>query len=92
MEKRTFLGFDVTPRKKLWNRICELEYQSGIYLTERNKADADIVAANQANLAFTQNADKLQKKVLELEGKLQKFHRVRGKSGKYIKTDERSAG
>ena len=47
---------------------------------------------NQKFLALTHNLDSMQKRVLELEGKLQKFNRARGKSGKYVKSyDTRSA-
>ena len=37
------------------------------------------------DLALTQARDTLYKRIDELEGRLRKFDRTRGKSGKYIK-------
>ena len=95
MERKTFLGFDVTPRKKLWTevghlkgRIYELEKLAARYVMERNAADAELASREQRILALTSRADKFEKQVCKLEGKLRKFDRARGESGKYIKGHE----
>lgn len=91
MKKRTFLWFDLTPRWKMWKRIEELESEVGKALAERETAYQDLASMNQKFLALTHDLDSMQKRVLELEGKLQKFNRTRGKSGKYVKSyDTRS--
>ena len=92
LKKRTFLLFDLTPRWKMWKRIEELEIEVGKALAERETAYQDLASMNQKFLALTHDLDSMQKRVLELEGKLQKFNRTRGKSGKYVKSyDTRSA-
>lgn len=95
MERKTFLGFDVTPRKKLWTevghlkgRISELENLAARYVMERNAADAELASREQRILALTSRADKFEKQVCKLEGKLRKFDRARGENGKYIKGHE----
>lgn len=92
LKKRTFLWFDLTPRWKMWKRIEELENEVGKALAERETAYQDLASMNQKFLALTHDLDSMQNRVLELEGKLQKFNRTRGKSGKYVKSyDTRSA-
>lgn len=103
LKKKTFLWFDLTPRWKMWKRIEELESEVGKALAERETAYQDLASMNQKFLALTHDLDSMQKRVLanisslriafhELEGKLQKFNRTRGKSGKYVKSyDTRSA-
>lgn len=81
LKKRTFLWFDLTPRWKMWKRIEELEIEVGKALAERETAYQDLASMNQKFLALTHDLDSMQKRVLELEGKLQKFNRTRGKSG-----------
>lgn len=76
LRKRRFLCFDLTPRWKMWKRIADLEEQAAIYLLERNGLDRNL---------FEQ--DRRVRK-LKLEGRLRKFDRTRGKSGKYIKGHE----
>ena len=92
LKKRTFLWFDLTPRWKMWKKIEDLESEVGKALAERETAYQDLASMNQKFLALTHDLDSMQKRVLELEGKLQKFNRTRGKSGKYVKSyDTRSA-
>ena len=75
LRKRRFLCFDLTPRWKMWKRIEDLEVRLATRLIEREHEV----------LALTQARDTLYKRIDELEGRLRKFDRTRGKSGKYIK-------
>lgn len=83
LRKRRFLCFDLTPRWKMWKRIEDLEVRLATCLCERNEADGRLKV-----LALTQARDTLYKRIDELEGRLRKFDRTRGKSGKYIKGHE----
>ena len=77
LRKRRFLCFDLTPRWKMWKlATC---------LCERNEADGRLIEREHEVLALTQARDTLYKRIDELEGRLRKFDRTRGKSGKYIK-------
>lgn len=85
LRKRRFLCFDLTPRWKMWNRIEDLEVRLATCLCERNEADGRLIEREHEVLALTQARDTLYKRIDELEGRLRKFARTRGKSGKYIK-------
>ena len=54
----------------------------------RNEADGRLIEREHEVLALTQARDTLYKRIDELEGRLRKFDRTRGKSGKYIKGHE----
>lgn len=88
MRKRRFLCFDLTPRWKMWKRIEDLEVRLATCLCERNEADGRLIEREHEVLAPTQARDTLYKRIDELEGRLRKFDRTRGKSGKYIKSHE----
>ena len=85
LRKRRFLCFDLTPRWKMWKRIEDLEVRLATCLCERNEADGRLIEREHEVLALTQARDTLYKRIDELEGRLRKFDRTRGKSGKYIK-------
>lgn len=85
LRKRRFLCFDLTPRWKMWKRIEDLEVRLATCLCERNEADGRLIERGHEVLALTQARDTLYKRIDELEGRLRKFDRTRGKSGKYIK-------
>lgn len=85
LRKRRFLCFDLTPRWKMWKRIEDLEVRLATCLCERNEADGRLIEREHEVLALTQARDTLYKRIDELEGRLRKFDRIRGKSGKYIK-------
>lgn len=89
MKKRKFLLFDLTPKWKMWKRITDLEIQVATCLCERNEADGHLVEREHEVLVLTQARDTLRKRVNELEGRLRKFERIRGKGGKYVKSYER---
>ncbi|WP_418669552.1 hypothetical protein [Alistipes putredinis] len=88
LRKRRFLCFDLTPRWKMWKRIEDLEARLATCLCERNEADGRLIEREHEVLALTQARDTLYKRIDELEGRLRKFDRIRGKSGKYIKGHE----
>lgn len=69
----------------MWNRIEDLEVRLATCLCERNEADGRLIEREHEVLALTQARDTLYKRIDELEGRLRKFDRPRGKSGKYIK-------
>lgn len=69
----------------MWNRIEDLEVRLATCLCERNEADGRLIEREHEVLALTQARDTLYKRIDELEGKLRKFDRTRGKNGKYIK-------
>ena len=69
----------------MWNRIEDLEVRLATCLCERNEADGRLIEREHEVLALTQARDTLYKRIDELEGRLRKFDRTRGKSGKYIK-------
>ena len=85
LRKRRFLCFDLTPRWKMWNRIEDLEVRLATCLCERNEADGRLIEREHELLALTIARVTLYKSIDELEGRLRKFDRTRGKSGKYIK-------
>ena len=58
------------------------------FLCERNEADGRLIEREHEVLALTQARDTLYKRIDELEGRLRKFDRTRGKNGKYIKGHE----
>lgn len=69
----------------MWKRIEDLKVRLATCLYERNEADGRLI---EEVLALTQARDTLYKRIDELEGRLRKFDRTRGKSGKYIKGHE----
>lgn len=81
LRKRRFLCFDLTPRWKMWKRIEDLEVRLATCLCERNEADGRLIEREHEVLALTQARDTLYKRIDELEGRLRKFDRTRGKSG-----------
>lgn len=66
----------------------DLEARLATCLCERNEADGRLIEREHEVLALTQARDTLYKRIDELEGRLRKFDRIRGKSGKYIKGHE----
>lgn len=92
LRKRRFLCFDLTPRWKMWKRIEDLEVRLATCLCERNEADGRLIEREHEVLALTQARDTLYKRIDELEGRLRKFDRTRGKSGKYIISRLRKMG
>lgn len=80
MRKRRFLCFDLTPRWKMWKRIEDLEARLATCLCERNEADGRLIEREHEVLALTQARDTLYKRIDELEGRLRKFDRIRGKT------------
>ena len=92
LRKRRFLCFDLTPRWKMWKRIEDLEVRLATCLCERNEADGRLIEREHEVLALTQARDTLYKRIDELEGRLRKFDRTRGKSGKYIKAYLKAGG
>lgn len=69
----------------MWKRIEDLEIRLATCLCERDEADGRLIEREHEVLALTQARDTLYKRIDELEGRLRKFDRTRGKSGKYIK-------
>nr|DAU07319.1 MAG TPA: SlyX [Caudoviricetes sp.] len=88
LRKMRFLCFDLTPRWKMWKRIEDLEVRLATCLYERNEADGRLIEREHEVLALTQARDTLYKRIDELEGRLSKFDRPRGKNSKYIKGHE----
>lgn len=80
LRKRRFLCFDLTPRWKMWKRIEDLEVRLATCLCERNEADGRLIEREHEVLALTQARDTLYKRIDELEGRLRKFDRTRGKA------------
>lgn len=64
----------------MWKRIEDLEARLATCLCERNEADGRLIEREHEVLALTQARDTLYKRIDELEGRLRKFDRIRGKA------------
>ena len=78
MEKKTFLGLDITPRKKLWEKIQDYEQEYNellVRLKDNIKKSAD-----------TYNELKAAKEEIDrLREKLSHFNWAKDKLGRFIK-------
>ncbi len=92
MERKTFLGVDITSRKMLWAEIKRLGKQ--IEIQERHLTDRQVeIDKLTATLCSTESALKdakqyLVKKDIEISkllGQLARFDRAKDKNGRFIK-------